>query len=403
MPRDAETASSALPRLRSPRVLMVIDAAYPAPRGGGSEAQVRTLARGLRARGVKVTVLAPMLAHGPQRRVERLDGVPVVRLKYPRLRLLGGPLLWGTLAAFLYRRRNLYGAWHVHIAHHMGAVCALMGQLLDRRVLVKVSGWWELEKGTLAPGAAPLTRLAHRLLLKADGWQAISQRIAQDLRRSGIPSERILRIPNAVDTRRFAYIAHPAHQAPVFIFIGRVVAEKGLPTLFDAFARIVPEFPAAKLLIVGDGVMLPELRERAASMGISSNIEFAGHQDDIERQLARADVGVLTSRIEGLSNTLLECMASGLPMIASRISGNEDFVEPGVNGWLYEAGAIDALANCLREAAAATPAQRAGMGANARAKVQRDAGLDQVLERLTSVYRGDAGKVAIAAIPGRSA
>lgn len=388
MPPDPEQAGRP-PRLRAPHVLMVIEAAYPATRGGGSEAQVRTLARGLRARGVKVTVLAPRLADGPQQPISRIDGVPVCRLRYPRIRLLGGPLLWVSLAGFLYRRRHRYGVWHVHIAHYMGAICALLGSWLRRPVVVKVSGWWELEKGTFAPTRGPLSRLAHRCLRKADAWQAISQRIADQLYRRGIAAERILRIPNAVDTGRFAAITHPDTAAPTFIFIGRVVAEKGLPILIDAFARIVPRFPTAKLLIVGDGILLPQLRQRAHTLAVADNIEFAGHRDDIERQLARADVGVLTSRIEGLSNTLLECMAAGLPMIGSRISGNEDFIQHGRNGWLYDPDDEQALTRCLTEAAELSPRQRARMGALARRDVHQAAGLDQVLERLTTAYRGE--------------
>ena len=375
-------------RTREPRVLMVLESAFPAPRGGGAEAQVRTLARGLRKRGKPVTVLTPMFANGPQQRVSRVDGVPVCRLPYPRVRLLGGPLLWLLLARFLYRRRHRYDAWHVHIAHHVGAVCALMGHWLGKRVLVKVSGWWELERGTLAPRAWPLARLARRCLLLADGWQAISRRIASELVDIGIPPARIIHIPNAVDTVRFGGIKHPP-AAPCFLFIGRIVAEKGLPTLLDAFADVVAAHPAVRIIVVGTGPLLESLRSRAVSSGIAGSVEFTGHRDDIESLLAEANIGVLPSRIEGLSNTLLECMASGLPVVASRISGNEDFIRHDDNGWLFEVDDSAALAECLLDAAALAPQQRDAMGARARATVESRASLDRVLDRLLEAYRGD--------------
>src|SRR5690606_17499365 len=123
---------------------------------------------------------------------------------------------------------------------------------------------------------------------------------------------------------------------------------------------------------------------------IATQVEFAGHRDDIEAMLAQGNIGVLGSRIEGLSNTLFESMASGLPMVVSRISGNEDFVQPGENGWLFDPGDRAALARCLSEAAVFEAGARAAMGEAARAAVRSGAGLDHVLNRLQQLYIGEA-------------
>lgn len=373
------------------RILMVLEAAYPALRGGGAEAQVRTLARGLRARGHGVTILVPCVPWAPTRKVSRFGGAAVCRLWFPRLPLLGGPWLWLRMAMFLHARGRRYDAWHVHIAHRMGAVCALMGHWLDKRVLAKVSGWWELEKGTLAPRAGLVDRLARRALRHTGTWQAISRRIARTLELRGIPADRIVLLPNAVDTARFAHIGRDAAApSPVrFVFVGRLEAEKGLATLVAAFAAIAPSHPEASLLLVGSGTLERPLKDEVQRLGIAGRVEFAGHRDDIETVLADGNVGVLGSRIEGLSNTLLESMASGLPMIASRISGNEDFVHEGRNGWLFEPGDRDGLARCLSEAASLDPAARTAMGEAARATVRANAGLDQVLNRLQLLYAGE--------------
>lgn len=371
------------------RILMVIESCYPAPRGGGAEAQVRTLARGLRARGQRVTILAPRVAHGPQASVSRVDGAAVCRLRFPRVPLLGGPILWLRTAAFLYARRHRYDAWHAHIAHHMAAICAVMGRWLDKRVLIKVSGWWELEKGTLSPHTGPVDALARRALLHTESWQAISQRIARMLEARGIPATRIVDLPNAVDTARFSGITRDP-EAPVrFVFIGRLEAEKDLHGLLDAFARIAPLHPQASLLLVGTGRLEHPLKKEVAQQGLQARVTFAGHRDDIEIPLAEGNVGVLCSRIEGLSNTLLESMASGLPMVASRISGNEDFVHPGKNGWLFEPGDRAELSECLAAAASMDAATRAAMSEAARATVRCKAGLEQVLNRLLHLYRGE--------------
>ena len=103
--------------------------------------------------------------------------------------------------------------------------------------------------------------------------------------------------------------------------------------------------------------------------------------------LAEADIGVLPSRIEGLSNTLLEFMACGLPAVASRISGSEDFVVPGRNGWLFPVGDVPALRACLLEAAALPRQRLFELGRQARADVDDKASVGKVVGRLMALYR----------------
>lgn len=385
-------------------VLMVLESAFPAQRGGGAESQVRTLARALRARRQQVTVMTPLTPLGPQQRVSRVDGVPVVRLPYPRVRLLGGPWLWLRAAAFLWSRRHRYDVWHVHIAHYLGAVCALLGPWLQVPVVVKVSGWWELDRGTLAEHASPMARFARRCLLRVDAWQSISQRIAAALRSRGVPAARIVAISNAVDTARFATAPHiRTSEGARFVFVGRLVPEKGLETLIDAFAMLLREYPRSHLRIVGAGPLLAGLTQQASTLAVADRIEFCGHREDVETLLSEADFGVLPSHIEGLSNTLLECMASGLPMLASRVSGSEDIVRDHVNGWLFEPGDSVGLSRALLAAARLSPTERDAMGASARDSVERHAGLDSVLDRLMCLYRsGSAVTLAATAASNRS-
>src|SRR6185503_1258939 len=140
----------------------------------------------------------------------------------------------------------------------------------------------------------------------------------------------------------------------------------------------------------GGGDLETSLRAKASRLGIAGQIEFLGHRSKVEEVIAEADIGLLPSRFEGLSNTLLEFMASGLPTIASRVSGSEDFVVTGRNGWLFEPSDTAALADCLRQAAAMTPEQLRARGSAARADVQAAAAVESVVDRLLSVYRGGA-------------
>lgn len=382
---------------QSLHVLMLLGSFYPPPQGGGTQMQVRLLAKALRKRGHRVTVLAP-LVHAGERRVDRLDGVPICRLAYPRVRFLAGPWLTARLCLFLLSRRNRYDAWHVHSPRLFGAVAALLGSRCEKPVVVvKVASANEFETGTLSRRPSLRRRAFYACLKRADAWQAISRRIAGALAARGIPEARIAAIPNAVDVGWFSRVQRSYTHAPRFVFIGRLVAPKNLFLLLDAFAGLLRTHPAARLRIVGGGPLEAALKQRANTLEINTSVEFSGHREDIAALLADADFGVLPSTFEGLSNVLLESMASGLPMIASRVSGSEDFVHAGKNGWLFEPNDAAQLTQCLVEAANLSPRQRQELGAQARETIERHASVDRVLEQIMLIYRRRATPSACAA------
>ncbi|HTB58334.1 MAG TPA: glycosyltransferase family 4 protein [Polyangia bacterium] len=377
--------------VRPLRLLMVLESDFTPQGGGGAESQVRTLALHLLRIGQQVAVVTPLLARGPQVTAERCGGIPVGRIRYPRLPTVGAAVMCLRFGAFLLGHGRRYDAWHVHIGHHLGAITCLVGALVGKPVVVKISGSWELEQGVMAPGGRKLRdRLARRWLKRATAVQAISTRLAAELTRQGFPAERILVLPNAVDTARFTARAGPRAPGAPFtaVFVGRLVAEKELGMLLEAWAAAFSTGEAARLRLVGGGPLEVPLRAQVDRLGLSGQVEFLGHRDRVEEVLADADVGVLPSRIEGLSNTLLEFMASGLPALASRVSGSEDFVVPGRNGWLFDVADVTALAAALREARSLPPERLAVMGRRARADVEAAASLDVVVGKLLSLYAG---------------
>jgi glycosyltransferase involved in cell wall biosynthesis len=165
------------------------------------------------------------------------------------------------------------------------------------------------------------------------------------------------------------------------------VPEKGLDTLLAAWAQ-ARRPPGWRLRLVGEGPLRAALEAQARALGIAASVELPGQSERVEEDLAGADLGVLPSRFEGLSNTLLEGMAAGLPMLASRISGNEDFVVPGRNGWLFEPGDVTGLAAVLSAAMALPAAARQAMGEAARADVLAKASVPAVIGQLLPLYRG---------------
>lgn len=374
-------------RARPLRVLMILESDFMKQGGGGAESQVRTLAAHLVRLKQGVTVVVPMLARGPRAKTERCQKIPVARIAYPYWRVIGGGIMCARFAAFLIANRNRYDAWHVHIAHHLGAVACLLGPVLKKPVIVKISGFWELERGIVAQKRSVLTRLARACFQRATVLQAISTRIAHDLVEHGFPPERVVVLPNAVDTRRFSVESSAPDGTFSAVFVGRLVPEKDLSVLLRGWARAFRGQTDTRLKLVGRGPEEQALRELAASLGIADQVEFPGHCESVQDLLAQSHVGLLPSRVEGLSNTLLEYMASGLPTIATRVSGSEDFVDHGRSGWLFEVGDEQALAEHLRNAYSMERGALRELGREARRTIERKATLEIVVERLMQLYR----------------
>ncbi|HWP21004.1 MAG TPA: glycosyltransferase [Burkholderiaceae bacterium] len=378
----------------SPSVLMVLESIFPTRGGGGAETQVRTLGRHMMSRHLDVSVVVPMVPYGPQRARDTVDGIAVVRIAYPRLPIVGALSMLLKLCWLLWVRRHEYAVIHAHIAGNMAAVSCMMGRLLGKPVVVKLTGMTEMSGGVLDPHPSLRNRLKKRALRWADYYQATSSRIGRLLVDSGFEPGKVRLIPNAVDTERFLRVGRDealrrelcGDRPLAGIYVGRLAPEKGLELLLEGWARVFGARRDASLILVGDGRLRDTLAGRARALGIADQVHFVGPSDAVERYLAVADFGVLTSLSEGLSNTLLEYMASGLPVVGSRVSGTEDFVRPGETGWLFEPGDVDGFERVLREVAVAPPGALRRMGRNARDMVVSSASISAVAEQLTRLY-----------------
>jgi glycosyltransferase involved in cell wall biosynthesis len=122
---------------------------------------------------------------------------------------------------------------------------------------------------------------------------------------------------------------------------------KGVEYFLDAAAILAKRFPAVRFVIAGDGANRKELEERAASLGIAERVIFTGFRTDIPILLSEAAVSVLPSLSEGLSNSLLESMAAGVPVIAANVGGNPEIIEDGVSGKLVPPRDAAALAQAM--------------------------------------------------------
>ncbi|HYR51629.1 MAG TPA: glycosyltransferase [Candidatus Dormibacteraeota bacterium] len=214
------------------------------------------------------------------------------------------------------------------------------------------------------------------------------------IERWNVPPERVLCVPNGVDLDRFRVTPNlealrdelglgPGH--PVVIGIGRFGPVKDFQTLIRGFARVHSLRPEARLLLVGWGDDHVELEELAESLGVRSAVIFTGSRHDVPELLSLSDVYVNSSLFEGMSNTILEAMASARPVVATSVGGNPELVRDGETGFLFPAGDDVALAGRLDLLLGET-ALRATMGKAGREIVARDHPIAKTVEAYDNMY-----------------
>ena len=234
-------------------------------------------------------------------------------------------------------------------------------------------------------------------------YVTVSRDLARYLEtRVGIAPSRITSICNGVDTERF----HPSDPGSgrerqrlpdgfrderhlVVGTVGRIQPVKDHALLLRAFALARDASPGLRdrlrLAVVGDGPLLAELRELAATLGIAGETWMPGAVNDIPEVLRSFDLFALPSRNEGISNTILEALASGLPVVAMNVGGNPELVEDGVTGRLVPAGDLKALAGAIREVAEDADLRRRRSAAARRAATERF-GLATMVARYQALY-----------------
>lgn len=160
-----------------------------------------------------------------------------------------------------------------------------------------------------------------------------------------VKPRKVQRIWNGIDLSDFRF--HGPVLKPIAISVARLSAEKDFPTLLRAVPRIVSEVPDFRLQIVGNGPERELLERLATELNITNFVEFLGERTDVPQLLSQAGFFVSSSKTEGISLTLLEAMAVGLPVIATAVGGNPEIIVPNSTGYLVPAEDHDALAEAV--------------------------------------------------------
>lgn len=242
-------------------------------------------------------------------------------------------------------------------------------------------------------------RVVRRLLNPMiDRFVAVSREIEQWLTGSvGIRPAKVVRICNGVDTRRFApagsatrVLVPPPWREPGTVVIGtvaRMAAIKDPLNLVRAFIalRSAPGGRAARLLFVGDGDLKSAAEQLLREAGALEAAWLPGSRDDVPQLLREMDVFALGSRREGISNTVLEAMASGLPVVATATGGNLELVRDGEAGRLVPPGDAAALAAALL-AYVTDPQLRGAHGRRARQLAEHEYSLRTMVDAYAALY-----------------
>lgn len=195
---------------------------------------------------------------------------------------------------------------------------------------------------------------------------------------------KVRRIWNGVDTELYRPPDRIVAE-PVIGTVARLSPEKDQRTLLTAFKLVRAELPDARLVLVGDGSEAADLARMARDLGISDQVDFLGPRSDVSEILHTFSVFTLTSTTEGISMTVLEAMAAGLPIVATDVGGNREIVAPPACGLIVPPGDPEALSRAYLELLA--DAQRRGqIGRNARRRAVEHFSLNQMIAEYAKVY-----------------
>jgi glycosyltransferase involved in cell wall biosynthesis len=233
-------------------------------------------------------------------------------------------------------------------------------------------------------------RLADRVMVNAD---AVRDFVHDN---EGCPRDKMFVIPSGVDTERFRprpearaearrRLALPL-AAPVVGTVGRLEARKGTAVLLEAAARALKKgLSELRVVVVGDGPLRDELPALAARLGIAERVHMLGDRSDIPEILVALDAFVLPSRTEGMSNALLEAMATALPVVATAVGGNPEVVSAETTGVLVPPDDAMTMADAMTRLIA-SPTLAAELGAAARRAVEERYGARAMVRRLEDIY-----------------
>jgi glycosyltransferase involved in cell wall biosynthesis len=351
----------------------------------GGEQQVFYLMEGLRRRGV------------PQRLVARRGEPLALRAKAAGLPVLAIPF-WNEadVGAVVYVaaqvRSGRFTLLHLHTsqAHGLGAAAArLAGKRRPRVVVTR-----RVDHSIYRHSFLGLDRLKYAKA--ADRILCVSERVRRSMVEDGVPEPMLAVVKSGVDLARFegagaragaarAALGVPP-EAPLVGTVGQCSPEKGHDVLVEATPLLLREHPEAHVLVVGEGPQRAALARQASLLGVEGRVRLPGFREDVPAILAALDVFAFPSLDEGLGTSVLDALASRRPVVASSVGGIPEVVEDRRHGLLVPPRDPAALATAIGWMLA-HPAEASAMAAAGRERVEREFGVDGMVEGTIREYR----------------
>ena len=376
---------------------------------GGAQKVVCTLVEYLSASGGCQPVVCTF-QDGPLRQdVERL-GVKVETVPQRRYSVVALPLfivdmvrIWKSLAE-LVKKHNI-DVVQTHLLRSLDFLVLLLLYTTDLRLVLWTfhSASFELTADKLPRYEWLLTpkKISHRLLYRlasrlGSGFIAVSNKVGKEMVQIiGPIQDRITVICNGVNVERYQKPVDKIRvrsqlelkaNARLIAVVATLKEQKGHRYLIDAMASIVPRHLDLHVLFVGDGDLREELQVQVKRLNLGDHIHFLGNRSDVPELLAASDFFVLPSLQEGLSMALLEAMATGLPIVASEVSGTVQVMIPNQTGILVPPGDTRRLAQAI-ERLLSDAVQAQAMGAAARRRVETNFSARKQAGEYLALYR----------------
>ncbi len=370
---------------------------------GGPALHVAYLTAGLADRGYDTTLVAGTVGRGEQSMAFVADGLGVRVTTLPHLHREISPVrdLLATirLARLMRAERPLILHTHTAKAGAVGRLAALFAGRARPPIVVHTFHGHVL-RGYFGRFWTTVFRVLERTLARVtDTLVAVSPEVRDELVAMGIaPASKfeVIRLGIELESRVADREAARAETRRVmgvadgrFLvgWIGRMTGVKRTDVVLRTFGRLREQGVDAVLCMVGDGPDRDDVEELAAELGLVHHTLFAGYQEDVGRFFSAFDVFVLPSANEGTPVTAIEALASGCPVVATRVGGVPDVVRDGEDGLLVEPGDEEALADALHRLAD-DPELRTRMGEAGRGRMLSRYAVSRLIDDVDRLYRG---------------
>jgi glycosyltransferase involved in cell wall biosynthesis len=286
----------------------------------------------------------------------------------------------GLRPRLVFRLQQLFQQWKIDVLHTHNEASLIYGA--PGAWLAGIQGIIQTRHGR-AFGVNRRRLTLYRLAsLLADRVICVSQDTAKLSARQGIL--RLSRVWNGIDLNQFFYTG-PRADGPA-VLVARLSPEKDVPTLLRAAAIVAKDLPSFRVVVAGDGSCLADLQRLAGELAVNQNVRFLGEVRHVAALLENARLFVLPSLSEGISLTLLEAMARGLPVVATRVGGNPEVVKDGETGLLVPPGSPEELAAAMRQLYV-NPERGRRMGLAGRQRVEQHFDVRRMVATYESIYR----------------